>query len=112
MKRILALLRDDLYLPARSLAAEALKRFPDHDRVRWAWNIFEQRGRARVGKGGPEPGREEEFEWLRNPPQWARGKWVALVGSEVVASADTLAEVAASLRGQHFPRRPLAHRID
>jgi len=112
VERILALLRDDLYLPARRLASEALERFPDHHRTQWAWSIFERRGRSRIGTGGPEPGRDKEFEWLRNPPDWARGKWVALVGSEVVAAGDTLAEVAAALRGRTFPRRPLAHRID
>ncbi len=111
VERILALLRDDLYLPARRLASEALKRFPDHHRTQWAWSIFERRGRSRIGNGGPEPGRDKEFEWLRNPPDWARGKWVALVGSEVVAAGDTLAEVAAALRGRTFSSRPLAHRI-
>ncbi len=112
VERILALLRDDLYLPAHRLAAEALERYPDHHRVQWAWSIFERRGRSRIGKGGPEPGRDQEFEWLRSPPEWARGKWVALVGSEVVSAADTLAEVAAALHGRSFSRRPLVHRID
>ncbi len=110
--RVLALLHDDLYLEARQLAAEAVQRFADHERVRWAWNIFEQHGRSRVGAGSPEPGRDEEFEWLSNPPEWAHGKWVALVGSEVVASADTLAEVSAALKGKSFSKRPLAHQID
>jgi len=33
VERILALLRDDLYLPSRRLASEALERFPDLSRL-------------------------------------------------------------------------------
>lgn len=110
--RILALLDDNRYKTARQLAAEAVARFPDHKRVQGAWSIFENRGKARVAKGGPEPSTHEEFEWLKNPPEWAHGKWVALVGSEAVAAADTLAEVVETLRSKKLPKTPLIHRIE
>ncbi len=65
---ILLLLDEDRYQTARRMAAEALARFPDHKRVRNAWAIFDNRGKARVSPQGPQPPTREEFEWLRNPP--------------------------------------------
>lgn len=112
VERILGLLEKDLYLPAREVAAQAIERFPDHPRLKTIWRVFDNRGKARIAPGGPEPDLEEQFEWLRNPPDWAHGKWVALVGSEVVAVGETLREVAASARSQKLARTPLVHRID
>jgi hypothetical protein len=116
VEKVLALLRDDLHLPARRLAAEALARYPDHKRVQWSWKIFENRARSRAGSGNPEPLGDEEYEklsrWLRDPPESARGKWVALVDGEVVACAETLAEVNGVLRTRAFPKRPLVHQVE
>ncbi len=70
------------------------------------------RPEATVGSRGNEPSTDEEFEWLRSPPQWARGKWVALLGSEAIASADTLAELVEALKPMELPRQPLVHHID
>lgn len=111
-EQILARLGQGLYLPARDLAREAAARFPSHARLQKLWWSFDNRGKSWVASGGPEPGRAREFEWLRHPPEWARGKWVALVDSEAVAVGDTLREVAESVRSQNLSRRPLVHRVD
>jgi predicted NAD/FAD-dependent oxidoreductase len=111
-ERILALLAKDLYLPARELAVLAAERFPDDSKLQKILRVFDNRGKAWVASGGPGPGRAAEFAWLRNPPDWARGKWVALSGREVVAFGDTLEEVAASVRSQKLSKHPLVHRID
>ncbi len=108
---ILSHLSAERFQTARRMAREAVERFPDHVRVQRAWVLFDCHGRARVGSGGPEPSTDEEFAWLEQPPEWARGKWVALVGSEAVASADTLAEVLRVIRSKKFSKRPLVHRI-
>lgn len=110
--KILALLSEDRYQTARQTAAEAVGRFPEHPRVREAWGIFEIRGKASVGTGGPEPSRSAEFDWLRKAPESLRGQWVALVGKDLVGSADTLEELTRSLAGKTFSRTPLVHRID
>jgi len=109
--KVMALLDEDRFLTARRMAAEALERFPDDRRVRGAWGIFDNKLKARVSPMGPRPARREEFAWLRNPPEWAYGKWVALLGSESVAVADTLAEVLEILDSMTLPRQPLVHRI-
>ena len=111
-ERILALLEKDLYLPARNLAVQAVERFPDHRRLKTIWKVFDTGGKSWVAPGGSEPSRREELEWLRQPPDWARGKWVALAGSEVVAVADSLKEVADSVRAQKLAKQPLVHRVD
>lgn len=109
--QILALLSEDRYPSARRLAAEAVARHPGHARVRNAWAIFDPHGKATVASEASERNRAEEFEWLRQPPESARGKWVALVGSDMVAAADTLVQLVESLRRQELSKTPLVHYI-
>ena len=71
--------------------------------------LNERRVRTRPATG---QGRTEELEWLRDPPESARGKWVALVGNQVVATAEALAEVMESLKSMNLPKTPLVHRVD
>ena len=59
-----------------------------------------------------EPSREEEFEWLRNPPESVRGKWVALLGNEMIDAAETLVELEGSLCSKDLPKPALVHYID
>jgi len=108
---ILSLMSNERFQSARRLAAAALARFPTHARVRRASAVFDNRGKAHVSPIGPQPSADEEFEWMRNPPEWARGKWVALVGSEAVATADTLDGLMKALQSQKLPKKPLAIRI-
>lgn len=109
---VLRLLSEEKFQSARRLAAEALARYPEHPRIRGIWSIFDVRGKARVGSGGPSPSRAAEFAWLRDPPDWAHGKWVALVGGQAVAAAESLEEVADLIQGRSFARTPLVHRVD
>lgn len=95
---------------ARRLAVAAAARFPDHAAIPSAKRVLVD-GKARVGSGEPEPSTTEEFDWLRHPPESARGKWVALVGSEMVASADSLAELTAALRSKQLPKPALVHHL-
>ncbi len=110
---ILALLSAERYRTARRLAAAALERFPEHVRVERAWSIFERRGKARAVRSRLEPkSREEEFRWLSNPPASARGKWVALLGSEVVGMSESLVELTEKIRPMNLPHSALVHYIE
>jgi hypothetical protein len=109
---VLSLLGRERYRSARRLASQALARFPDHIRVRGVWGIFDNRGKAKISPLGPQVSTDEEFEWLKHPPPWAAGKWVALVGPKAVASADTLAELEKAVDSMDLPKLPLAIRID
>ena len=56
--------------------------------------------------------RSEEREWMRQPPpESLRGKVIALVGKDVVASADTMTELARYLRTMELAKRPLVFRL-
>ncbi len=113
IERIRALLGAGSYLSARQVAREASRRFPEHAGVRRISGVFDTRGKATVRPNGPrQPDRREEFDWLRDPPAWARGKWVALVGAEVVAAGESLAELERKLRTLEIAKRPLVHRVD
>lgn len=112
VKQILSLISDGQLLTARRIAVEAAARFPGHDKLRLAERMLAGDGNPRVSTKGPERSTDEEYSWLQNPPEWARGKWVALVGHEAVASADTLAELTESLKSKDLLHRPLVHRID
>jgi len=111
LDEIRALISDGQIVAARRLAIEAAARFPGHDEIRQARRVLND-GKATVGTRGPEPSTDEEFEWLRRPPEWASGKWVALVGKEAVAASDDLAQLVESLKTMDLPKQPLVHRID
>jgi hypothetical protein len=110
-EQILGLLTDERFDAARKLAVAAASRFPGHARLQGLRGIFDNRGKA-VPRPGHEPGRKEEFQWLRNPPETVRGKWVALVGSEMVGAADTLDKLIETLESKKLTRRPLVHQVD
>lgn len=55
--------------------------------------------------------RSAEFHWLKTRAADYPGKWVALVGDDLVASSDTLKELLARLAGRHFEREPLIHHL-
>lgn len=113
VEEILALLSTERYQSARRLAAAARKRFPEHVRVERAWSIFDNRGKARAVPARSKPrSRKEELRWLRNPPESARGKWVALLGSEVVGLSESLEELTETIKPMDLPHPALVHYIE
>jgi|SRR6185436_4011978 len=55
--------------------------------------------------------RSAEFHWLKTNWEAYRGKWVALLGEELLASSDTLEELRARLAELNPKRRPLVHHL-
>ncbi len=110
MEEIRAHLGEGRYRTAQRLAKLAIAQFPDHAGLRTMNRGLNQR-RVRTSPATGQ-GRSEELEWLRNPPESMRGKWVALVGNEMVAAAEALAEVMESLKSMNLPKTPLVHRVD
>ena len=89
------LLRNGEVHDARQLAAEARKEHPDHPELRRIHELLNV-GRSRRL---PATGRSarEELKQLREPPDGYRGKWVAVLGREIVGVADSLKELIADL---------------
>lgn len=56
--------------------------------------------------------RSAEFRWLDRNGLRFRGRWVALLGEELVASAETLKELLARIQVISLTGRPLLHHID
>ena len=103
-------LAEGRFRTAQRLAKEGAARFPEHAPIRQMNRGLNEW--TATTRPTDEPDRSEEFEWLRDPPEAARGKWVALVGSEMVASADTLVAVMESVESMNLSTIPLVHRID
>ncbi len=95
LDEIRALIASNDVRTARRLAAEAAERHPDDAELLNAHRILNTgRSYSRAGAGRNT---REEFEWLQDPPRRYRGKWVALVGRNVVGAAATLKELLASI---------------
>lgn len=58
------------------------------------------------------PKRSAEFRWLDSNGAQFRGKWVALIGDSLVASAASLKELLVQLSELRLPGKPLVHHID
>ncbi len=109
LERLHELIENDQIGTARQLVAEAAHRFPQHGRIRLAKRILND------GKAIPDPYVQPtvaaESDWLDNPPQEARGKWVALIGSELVGMADSVEGLMKSLASKNLELIPLVHHV-
>jgi hypothetical protein len=56
--------------------------------------------------------RSAEFRWLDLNSARFRGKWVALLGDRLIASADSLKELLAQLQSTPVVDKPLVYHID
>lgn len=56
--------------------------------------------------------RSQEYRWLRTEGRKYHGRWVALEGDRLLASAPSLRELREALKATPLPRAPLLHRID
>ncbi len=99
------LLRDGEVYKASRLAAESAAGHPDHEGLRRIHELLN------VGRSYRRPATgddvREEIEWLRDPPEEYRGKWVAVIGRKVVGSAESLKELVADLPAD-LEQTPLA----
>ncbi len=94
---------------ARMLVERALLRFPDHAELSRISRFLD----LREAQSNPlvEPSTSDEIDWLTDPPESARGRWVALIGRQVVAMADSARELKETLRSLDLAQRPLVHRV-
>lgn len=103
------LIADGQVRTAREVLAEARRRFPGHAKVRLAQRVFAE------GKPTPNPFAQPtaaaEIEWLRDPPAEYRGRWVALVGGDVVGVADSAQELMRSLRSKNLTQVPVVQHL-
>jgi hypothetical protein len=82
------------------------------DRVPADSKMREILGPSRVRKSAVKGvDRSAEFHWLKTKGAEHPGKWVALVGENLVASSDTLKELLAQLAELRLGREALIHHL-
>jgi hypothetical protein len=82
------------------------------DRVPAGSKMREILSPARVRKSAVKGvDRSAEFHWLKTKAAEYPGKWVALVGEDLVASSDTLKDLLAHLAELRLDREPLIHHL-
>jgi len=94
---------------ARRAAAEAAARFPDHPWIKKANRVINPR-RVVTGPANA-PDRTREFVWLREHGDEYRGQWVALLGSELLASGQEFEEVLREVRARGCEAQSLVHHV-
>jgi hypothetical protein len=108
--RIRELVEQDRVGAARALLAEALEHSDSGEDLSLWREILAP---ARVSKSSKERDfdRSPEMHWLAQHGREYRGKWVALLGEELLAHSTSLKTVVAALEKNKPKRRPLLHYI-
>jgi len=102
-----SLVEEGRILEARKLLDAAGGFIPQGSRIREA--LAPPRIRKSSEKGFD---RSAEFHWLKTKAAPYRGRWVALLGEDLVAHADSLRGLLAQLEEIRPGRKPLIHRLD
>ncbi len=108
-ERLRQLLEEGQIGEARRLTAEAVHRFPQHPRIRLAKRVLND-GRATANPWIQDTA-AAEIAWLDDPPAVARGKWVALIGGELVGMADSAEELVDSLAAKNLSQLPVVQYV-
>lgn len=106
-EQIRSLLREGQIFEARELLESAGDHVPADSTLRKALAPARVIGRSSF----KDVDRSSEFHWLKTKSEPYQGKWVALVGENLVASSDTLQELRAQLAKLRLEQRPLIHHL-
>ena len=82
----------NLVWPARDLAEQGMRLFPDHEPLRRAARVFEP-PTVRMTRGTPLKGIKESHNWLRAHAHEYRGQWIAANQGRLLGAAHTLDEL-------------------
>lgn len=103
---IWALVENQNLTAARKLLAE----LPDEPQYLQLRTLLRPPTTSKASRRDRERG--AEYQWLREHASAYRGRWVAILGNELVASAATLRELRNSLRSTPLPSVPLVHFVE
>ncbi len=109
LNRIRALLSEGLLRDARTVVAEALRRFPNNEAL-YALSKLTAPSKA-IRSAVRFPRREEELRWLDEHRELYKGRWVALLGNELIASADTMKQLLDAVAAKNIEGSPLIHKV-
>ncbi len=104
------LLDEEQFAAAQRMAARAADSFADHPWLAKAHRVLNpKRVTSHPARGSD---RKKEFDWLRRNSGAYRGKWVALLGDQLIASSDAAGDVLREIRARNLEARPLVHRVE
>ncbi len=109
LNRIRALLSEGLLRDARTVIAEALRRFPDNEGL-YALSTLTAPSKA-TRSAVTFPRRAEELRWLDEHRDRYKGRWVALLGNVLIASADTMKQLLDAVAAKNIEGSPLVHKV-
>ena len=107
---IRAMLDRDQVAAARALLSVALAESPNATELLRSAEILAVPTSAR--RSVQDSDRRREYSWLAAHARALRGKWIALVGSELVGSAASLTELLESLKPSGAQKLALIHRVE
>jgi len=107
---IRGMLDRDQVAAARALLSVALAELPSAPELLRTARVLAVPKSARRSVRDVE--RTTEYSWLTSHAAAYRGKWVAVVGNELIASAGSLKELLQSLKSSGRETEALIHRVD
>lgn len=107
---IRGMLDRDQVAAARALLSVALTELPSAPELLQTARVLAVPKSARRSVRDVE--RTTEYSWLTSHAAAYRGKWVAVVGNELIASAGSLKELLRSLKSSGRENQALIHRVD
>ncbi len=110
MDAIRGLLASEEATAARRTAAQGADLFPEHSGLAQANRVLNPS--RMTSRPATAPDRSREFAWLRRHGSEYRGRWVALLGDELLASSDELEDVLSIVRSRSLRTKPLVHHIE
>jgi hypothetical protein len=111
LEEIQAILNSGTLEGAREVAERGLALFPDHAELRRLHHAFRPYV-VRPAPGYNIPDRRDTYEWLRQNADKYRGQWVAVLGTDLIASSPDLETVHEAVKAKHLPALPLFHFFD
>lgn len=109
LNRVRALLSEGLLRDARAVVAETLRRFPNNEAL---YALSKLTAPSKATRSAVRfPRREEELRWLDEHRDQYKGRWVALLGNELIASADTMKQLLDAVAAKNIEGSPLIHKV-
>jgi hypothetical protein len=100
----------NLVWPARDLAEQGMRLFPDHEPLRRAMRVFEP-PTVRMTRGTPLKGVKESHDWLRTHAHEYRGQWIAVNQGRLLGAAHTLDELRPMIDQVEQPRSTIVTKV-
>ncbi len=106
------MIEQDQVKGARRLLEAALRQSPDSPELEHWRRVLAPPRVVSLWNGPSGRNRTNEMKWLASESEAHRGRWVALDGDRLLASAESLKDLLAEVRAMDPLPDPLIHRID